>query len=272
MPRRWSSCSRAGFRPAVATIGGARSASLPRTQHRRACRNTVTSWKQRRSRRGDPADLFVRPGGCGGDDPLQCVELVRRAGVSKPRGDAHLAGDQTQECHLCEHLARAAHAADRGGARLYPLRNGHFVSIPALASMRSDAPALVTAIGSGSDRLLDAHFEPAERELLIAHRDHGCHSLWCVAGERAHPFVFMPRLVKGIVPCAQLIYCREIGDFVRFASAWPLSRQAISGRSSSSIRTARYRDWLENSSTASRRNISRVPISRALATWPTPKP
>jgi hypothetical protein len=99
---------------------------------------------------------------------------------------------------------------------------GHFVSIPALAPRRGDAHALVAAIGSGSDRLLDAHFEPAERELLIAHRDHGCHSLWCVAGERAYPFVFMPRLVKGIVPCAQLIYCREIGDFVRFAR--PLGR------------------------------------------------
>jgi len=38
-----------------------------------------------------------------------------------------------------------------------------------------------------------------------------------VTPEHAHPFVFMPRLAKGIVPCAQLIYCRDISDFVRLA-------------------------------------------------------
>ena len=29
--------------------------------------------------------------------------------------------------------------------------------------------------------------------------------------------MFVPRRVKGIVPCAQLIYCRDIADLVRFA-------------------------------------------------------
>jgi hypothetical protein len=41
-------------------------------------------------------------------------------------------------------------------------------------------------------------------------------------GERAYPFVFRPRLVKDFIPCAQLIYCRDIGDFVRFAG--PIGR------------------------------------------------
>jgi hypothetical protein len=29
--------------------------------------------------------------------------------------------------------------------------------------------------------------------------------------------VFRPRLVRGFVPCAQLIYCRDVSDLVRFA-------------------------------------------------------
>jgi hypothetical protein len=77
-------------------------------------------------------------------------------------------------------------------------------------------------------QLIEAH-EPVpvaidafERELLLKHAELGCVSLWCVAGGHAYPFVFRPRMVKKVVPCARLIYCREIGDFVRFAG--PLGR------------------------------------------------
>jgi hypothetical protein len=34
--------------------------------------------------------------------------------------------------------------------------------------------------------------------------------------------VFRPRMLKGVIPCAQLVYCRAIDDFVRFAG--PLGR------------------------------------------------
>jgi hypothetical protein len=53
--------------------------------------------------------------------------------------------------------------------------------------------------------------------LLLDHADFGCISLWCITAERAYPFVFRPRLVKGCIRCAQLIYCRDIDDLVRFA-------------------------------------------------------
>jgi hypothetical protein len=33
---------------------------------------------------------------------------------------------------------------------------------------------------------------------------------------------FRPRLVKNFLPCARLIYCRDIGEFVRFAG--PIGR------------------------------------------------
>jgi hypothetical protein len=52
---------------------------------------------------------------------------------------------------------------------------------------------------------------------LRAHQELGCLSLWAVTPRAAHPFVFMPRRAKGVVPCVQLIYCRHISDFVRLA-------------------------------------------------------
>jgi hypothetical protein len=87
----------------------------------------------------------------------------------------------------------------------------------------------------GRIRLLDAHrdppagIDPFEQEMLVQHAEHGCFSLWCVTDDDAYPFVFRPRLVKGFVPCAQLIYCRDIADFERFAG--PLGRHlALRGR------------------------------------------
>ena len=41
--------------------------------------------------------------------------------------------------------------------------------------------------------------------------------------------MFRTRLVKSAIPCAQLIYCRDIADFVRFAG--PIGRfLALRGR------------------------------------------
>jgi len=65
-------------------------------------------------------------------------------------------------------------------------------------------------------------FDPFDQEVLREHAAHGCISLWCATRERAYPFVFRPRLVTVGVPCAQPIYCRDIGDFVRFAG--PIGR------------------------------------------------
>ena len=39
--------------------------------------------------------------------------------------------------------------------------------------------------------------------------------------------MFRTRLVKSAIPCAQLIYCRDIADFVRFAG--PIGRGPIAG-------------------------------------------
>ncbi len=71
-------------------------------------------------------------------------------------------------------------------------------------------------------RTPSASFDPAERALLLRHAEHGCISLWCETAERAYPFVFRPRLARRMIPCAQLIYCADVGDFVRFAG--PIGR------------------------------------------------
>ena len=68
----------------------------------------------------------------------------------------------------------------------------------------------------------DIECDAFDREVLLQHAALGCDSLWCVASGQASPFVFRPRLVKGRIPCAQLIYCRDVGDFVRFAG--PIGR------------------------------------------------
>jgi hypothetical protein len=72
-----------------------------------------------------------------------------------------------------------------------------------------------------ADAMPRASFAAYERQVLLDHAGYGCTALWCETEERAYPFVFRLRTLKG-VPCAQLIYCREVEDCTRFAG--PLAR------------------------------------------------
>ena len=76
-----------------------------------------------------------------------------------------------------------------------------------------------------ADAVPRASFAGYERQVLLDHAGYGCTALWCETEERAYPFVFRLRSLKG-VPCAQLIYCRDIEDCVRFAG--PLARYLTS--------------------------------------------
>ncbi len=89
--------------------------------------------------------------------------------------------------------------------------NGLFVA-PVLPIIRGCSAKIVAY-----DIIPDAHFEPFERDLLLAHGEYGCTSFWCVASGTAYPFVFLPRVLKRFVPCAHLLYCPNIETFVRFA-------------------------------------------------------
>lgn len=100
---------------------------------------------------------------------------------------------------------------EAAGFSLYS--NGQFATVPAFAPALGDCD--VRRIGERGTA--DAGVDPAEDDLLRSHARLGCISLWCATPQRAVPLVFLPRLVKGIMPCAQLIYCRDIDDFVRLA-------------------------------------------------------
>jgi hypothetical protein len=103
--------------------------------------------------------------------------------------------------------------------------NGIFIAFPALNGL----------FGGAKVKVFDAQqrpaigFDPSEEEVLRQHAQYGCISLWCATSEGAYPFVFRPRLVKGVIPCAQLIYCRDMALFARFAG--PIGRYlAMRGR------------------------------------------
>jgi hypothetical protein len=103
--------------------------------------------------------------------------------------------------------------------------DGVFIAVPMLNGLFGHDGAKVI----GAEGQPDVAFDPLEQELLQQHAALGCISLWCTHAQSAYPFVFRTRLVKSAIPCAQLIYCRDIADFVRFAG--PIGRfLALRGR------------------------------------------
>ncbi len=91
--------------------------------------------------------------------------------------------------------------------------NGQFVAVPVLTSFFSSNQAKVFSIEDSPP----GHFEPFERDLLLDHSRYGCLSLWCSTQERAYPFVFQQRNLRGFIPAVQLVYCRDVEDLVRFS-------------------------------------------------------
>jgi hypothetical protein len=103
--------------------------------------------------------------------------------------------------------------------------SGQFVAVPALHFAPHDSQVKIVS----ADNIPNAPFESFDMGLLAAHAKYGCISLWCVTAERAYPFVFRPRLFKRVIPGVQLVYCRDVEDFRRFAG--PIGRfLALRGR------------------------------------------
>jgi hypothetical protein len=94
--------------------------------------------------------------------------------------------------------------------------HGQFFAIPALNVISKATECRIIRATS----VPDVAFKAYERDLLLDHARYGCICFWCVTPEQAYPFVFRTHITKRILPIAQLIYCREIGDFVKFA--WPI--------------------------------------------------
>jgi hypothetical protein len=67
-----------------------------------------------------------------------------------------------------------------------------------------------------------------ERRLLADHARAGCVAFWCQDRHQGYPFVFRKRLLKALLPCAQLIYCRDLEDLTRLAG--PIGRHLLRRR------------------------------------------
>jgi hypothetical protein len=93
--------------------------------------------------------------------------------------------------------------------------SGQFVTIPILHSLLRSNDNRVEIVAA--ETIPNGRYEPFERDLLLAHEKYGNLSFWCTISGSAYPFVFQKRLFKGIFPGTQLVYCREVEDFVRFA-------------------------------------------------------
>lgn len=100
--------------------------------------------------------------------------------------------------------------------------NGQMLAIPALARWAPNVR--VGAFDAKCD--YGNSLSGRERDLLVAHVERGCLALIAHEKRETHPFVFLPRRVlKGLVPTQQLVYCRDLSDLQRFAG--PLGRELL---------------------------------------------
>jgi len=99
---------------------------------------------------------------------------------------------------------------------------GIFVAAPALSSRSCSAEVRLVSV----ERPPRGQIESWEHDLLLEHAKYGCLSLWVETVERAYPFVFRVRRLKGILPYPQLVYCRDVQDLARFAG--PIGRFLLS--------------------------------------------
>jgi hypothetical protein len=96
--------------------------------------------------------------------------------------------------------------------------SGLFFSIPALSRVRSGTTIETISADTGAIEGLSG----AEAELLTRHARYGCLSLVCRTPGGAFPFILLPvRIRRGWIapPAMQLVYCRNIEEFVDCAGA-----------------------------------------------------
>lgn len=92
---------------------------------------------------------------------------------------------------------------------------GRTIAVPVISRSPSGArvQAVMPGIRPGPD------LDQSEINLLIDHAGYGCLSLVCDVDDCRHPFVFRLERRYGFLPIAHLVYCRNIGDFIRFAGS-----------------------------------------------------
>jgi hypothetical protein len=97
-----------------------------------------------------------------------------------------------------------------------PYCKGLFFSVPALSRA---APGMTVDIIS-KERTAIEGLATSDAALLTRHASYGCLSLVCRTAKGVFPFVLLPmRIRRGCIapPAMQLIYCRDVADFVACA-------------------------------------------------------
>lgn len=92
------------------------------------------------------------------------------------------------------------------GLRFQRFANGQQVFLPLLSHVKAPTKVVVARSGAAELDLLPE----GERTILLEHANFGCDALICVMDDMAYPFVFKSRRVlRGLLPCSQVIYCRS---------------------------------------------------------------
>ncbi|MGX5839240.1 hypothetical protein ACWGTI_00815 [Mesorhizobium sp. ArgA1] len=93
---------------------------------------------------------------------------------------------------------------------------GQFAFLPALSPVHGSCRVLEVR----PDLAELAMLSDGERYIVLEHAALGCVSLVCICDGVASPLVLMPRrILHGLMPCAQIVYCRSLADLSRCAGA-----------------------------------------------------
>jgi hypothetical protein len=94
------------------------------------------------------------------------------------------------------------------------ISNGQALLIPFLSTPQPNVRVSTFAIDDSEAGLLS----DSERQILVDHAALGCTALVCVKDGEASPFVFQHRrLFHNAIPCTQLVFCRSMDEYFRFA-------------------------------------------------------
>jgi hypothetical protein len=100
------------------------------------------------------------------------------------------------------------------GFRLFA--GGQFAFLPALSSAQPSCRVLEVR----PDLAEMAMLSDSDKYILLEHAALGCLSLICIRDGAAFPLVLKSRrILHGLVPCSQIVYCRSLADLSRCAGA-----------------------------------------------------
>ena len=85
--------------------------------------------------------------------------------------------------------------------------------------LRSRRSRLEQARIIASNEVGRAEISSTEARVLADHQSFGCLTFYLETRDNLSPFIFVRRYLKGFIPCAQLIYCRNVIDLVEYGQA-----------------------------------------------------